>query len=172
MTPLWALVSQWDGKNKSCVPDRESHRAPSGSYCGSQMAPVALGQGRGHSSALSPEGHSFDRPPRARPGHQLSAHPPGRVALQGNSKGSVAASRGGLWFHFLLCHGVGGGIGAQLASWGRHQEPGGQLLAQLPEHNPCPRPVPARMGAGSSGTPSMPLSHSVGRTPGGKARRE
>lgn len=123
--------------------------------------------GRGHSSAFSLEGHSFDRPPHARPGRQLPASPlhPGLVALQGNSGRSAPAGRGGLWFHFLLCHGVGGGIGAQLASWGRHREPGGQLPAQLPEHSPRPCPAGCQDGGWARRHPfcaSLPLR---GETP-------
>lgn len=100
--------------------------------------------GRGHSSTLGLEGYSLDRPPGARPGHQLPTHPLG----WGNSKHWVPASRGGLWFHFLLCHGVGGGIRAQLASWGRHREAGRQLWPSCQSTTRALTLQPARMGAG------------------------
>lgn len=118
--------------------DGRVNRAPSGADP-SQTAPTrrAVGpSGAGHAGGAPSTGHPA---------------PPGTSSLPTPWEGGFAgkqqaASRGGLWFHFLLCHGVGGGIGAQLASWGGHREASGQLPAQLPEHKP--RPPAACQGGG------------------------
>lgn len=105
----------------------------------------------GPSSPGMVRGHSSDRPPRVRPG---SGSPPApwNGSFAGERGALGPSPRGGLWFHFLQCHGLRGGIRAQL---GGHREAGGQLPIQLPEHSPHP-PLPCRLpgwGLGPQGTP-------------------
>lgn len=102
--------------------------------------------GQGHMAR--PGGHSFGTgccP--ARP-----SFPP-RPALMGNS-GHCLIEQGRVWFHFLLCHGVGW-YQAQLASWGGHQEAGGQL--GLSQSTTCALALlPAGSGAGPQGLQKCP----------------
>ena len=83
----------------------------------------------------------------ARPSHPLPPHPLG----WGNSGRALGPSQQGrVWFHFLLCHGVGGGIGARLASWGGHREVGGQLGPSCQSTTCALVLLPARLGPRAS----------------------
>lgn len=98
------------------------------------------------------------RPGCAWPHRSHPPHPPG--CFRREAAGARPASRNQLWFHFLLCHGVGG--------WQRG--PAGQLRwAQRPgdscSRHPSPALQAAAWGLGSRGTPFIPLHGHGGENP-------
>lgn len=109
-------------------------------------------------AATVPRGLCAARRPGV-PGHtDLTPHPPG--CFRREAAGAHPASRNQLWFHFLLCHGVGG--------WQRG--PAGQLRwAQRPgdscSRHPSPALQAAAWGLGSRGTPLIPLHGHGGENP-------
>ena len=128
--------------------------------------------GRGHSSAFSLEGHSFDRPPHARPGRQLPASPrtPGWWLYRetAGARPQPAGADSGFTFCCVMGWGVASGpswpAGAGTESLAASCRPSCQSTAHAPALQA------ARMGAGPAGTPSVPLSRSGGRPPGEKSQ--
>ena len=103
--------------------------------------------GRGTAAPLAWRGTPWTGCCLARPSSPRP--PPG----MGKQRALGPSQQGRVWFHFLLCHGVGGGIGAQLASWGGHREAGGQLGPSCQSTTCALALLPAGLGAGPQGFP-------------------
>lgn len=122
----------------------------------------------GPSSPGMVRGRSSDRPPRVRPGRG-SPPAPWNGSFAGERGALGPSPRGGLWFHFLQCHGLRGGIGAQL---GGHR---GWRTAANPAARAQPTPTlalqAARMGAGPSGHPLNAFAPQSGEHPSKKSQQ-